>query len=1435
MASSMLTSERRWTSTRKSGMTVLGKVPKPINLPSQKLENHGLDPNVEIVPKGAHTWGTRPLSASSNAWGSSTLSSPRADGSVGSSIHGNGRPLSGGNGTRPSTGSSERSSEPSAISWGPSSRPSSASGIVPTSHSLVAANRPRSAETRPNSSQLSRFAETSADVIARGATGNLEKLDADATRRSNFTLSSGDFPTLGSEKNDESKSQGYVNLGPTLHGNFNSWSADNSSHTGADSPTRSENWHKDNHNAQPLLDPNVPIQQFSSWHGAPGHPPNVVWYGGHESGGPYRSFGPRDSYHPDPYYPYVPAGALPNTQAFSRAEPIPGGVHFKKNEGYGHMPAESYNAHSQLGIPLRPGVYPGPLLYEGFHGSPHTRFDNSSGQDVPTMGMPVQYGVHNQHLPDNARLQPWRFHVHPAGAGSVMTNQQMISDKANETQGQYKVLLKQHGSPEEEHNVPVWPTTQRGNVPAFSTPEVNLVSCHKQEQPTEVVHSQDVNDLVDHSNRSFIGTPKSAGRNVTRKLDTASVPIRDQHNTILKKNASLMEKVEGLNNKTRVVDVNYECEKIPSKEKMESSQNSKNMDTSLLNKSNKVIIHESVIELKPTPHQSDELSVVPDVSNYLEDGGHSHSYGQKRVRNMKGGVDHHYGKLKFGSYGSDERNDTPGKDSLLKTKVDASKSGLQSSQEVSENLDSHLISKSVSEPSSLEFVDDDVQHAKLKELARQRAMELQKKELERTAEQKAKALAKLDELNRRTSANSKQNSGHSQPVSNDILNKHDTTSSNDAKSSVVNETPHEVSSFNSLSKSRASDDGIIKIGDPGSAIQASLSAGNQSCPLDQVITPDTNTGGTTTDLQDCGVSRRKQAGYRRRRNITDERNQSERKTNSDSGGNTQNIGNLNSENSTFPSGDKNNGDAKSKNKLSETQPTPTHVEKSYEKYDGDHNETIIPVKLVESVPVSEKNSDETLGGPDSIQVTKMISERASNNWKPQSHRKPARNLQSDKANAKYQGSETVVWAPVKPVNKNGHTEEVHKSGTSQVKNLPDANSGQDSHNGSKARRAEMERYVPKPIAKELSLQEDSQHSSPHFAPAVNTTNKPGPASSNTVISVVSKAAVTSTNTEDTKQNRLGKTRASWRQRSSVESPSQEQTVVDGSPSMESSKCVEKAADLEPSKPSDDLPAEGDETARTSSRIGKNHGVNRQRRQQYKEHRVDRLPDKKEMHSLVPAESGERSHSRNENSSAGSGQMRSHWQPKSQVQPQHYQHGYKGSGQRPSEKLLSSEAIEKNLNDDDSTRQTNKNKVDDMKYHCSYSEIKATTNDRAAKQCLRDESESINRDFSEVTEAAIANASSYQAHPDMHRHGQKHSHFAGSQKTRPTGGSTNVERQFEYQKTGYSTGGEAPEAHGMSSGARYGAQGRNQSRRGNHFYGARRGPTVRTSGAFDIGG
>ncbi|KAH1032669.1 hypothetical protein J1N35_044843 [Gossypium stocksii] len=127
-------------------MTVLGKVPVPkhINLPSQRLENHGLDPNVEIVPRGTLSWGSK-SSSSSNAWGFSTLS-PHTDGGGSSPSHLSARLSSGGNGIRSSTTSLD---------------------------SLHL----QSAETKPGSSQLSRFAEAVLEYSgAWGGFGTVEKL-----------------------------------------------------------------------------------------------------------------------------------------------------------------------------------------------------------------------------------------------------------------------------------------------------------------------------------------------------------------------------------------------------------------------------------------------------------------------------------------------------------------------------------------------------------------------------------------------------------------------------------------------------------------------------------------------------------------------------------------------------------------------------------------------------------------------------------------------------------------------------------------------------------------------------------------------------------------------------------------------------------------------------------------------------------------------------------------------------------------------------------------------------------------------------------------------------------------------------------------------------------------------------------------------------------
>ena len=103
--------------------------------------------------------------------------SPNTDGGSGSPSHLSGRPSSGGSGTRPSTASSDRTHEPITSAWGSNSRPSSASGALTSNQSSPVSLRPRSAETRPGSSHLSRFAEPLSDnSVAWGATGTAEKL-----------------------------------------------------------------------------------------------------------------------------------------------------------------------------------------------------------------------------------------------------------------------------------------------------------------------------------------------------------------------------------------------------------------------------------------------------------------------------------------------------------------------------------------------------------------------------------------------------------------------------------------------------------------------------------------------------------------------------------------------------------------------------------------------------------------------------------------------------------------------------------------------------------------------------------------------------------------------------------------------------------------------------------------------------------------------------------------------------------------------------------------------------------------------------------------------------------------------------------------------------------------------------------------------------------
>ncbi|KAI3842883.1 hypothetical protein MKX03_008673 [Papaver bracteatum] len=445
MASSMLTGEKRWVSARRGGMTVLGKVavPKPVNLPSQRSENHGLDPNVEIVPKGTLSWGSR-SSTASNPWGSP----PNAG--AGSPLL-NSRPSSGGTGTRPSTAGSDKSHEPAPSAWGSSSRPSSASGVF-VSNQTSTGTRPRSADTRPSSSQLSRFAEpVSENSGVWGSSGNAEKLGHSSSKTNAFSLSSGDFPTLGSEKDTEAdgqedhSSQGRPvsasgvatrkeNL-EILHtddesmdanrerGTLNSWRRENSPYNGGPPQASMDHWQREHH---PFPNPSMPPQHFDPWHGSV-RAPDGVWYRptGVSPYGPPP--GPPGNYPVEQfayYHPHLPARPLPNSQVVPRPGngPAPGGYHLNTADSYRpHMhdsrSGESYRPHMpdpRTGESYRPHM---PDSRTGESYRPHMP-DSRTGEPYrPQMPDSRTGEPYRPQMPDSRTGEPYRPHMPDSRSG----------------------------------------------------------------------------------------------------------------------------------------------------------------------------------------------------------------------------------------------------------------------------------------------------------------------------------------------------------------------------------------------------------------------------------------------------------------------------------------------------------------------------------------------------------------------------------------------------------------------------------------------------------------------------------------------------------------------------------------------------------------------------------------------------------------------------------------------------------------------------------------------------------------------------------------------------------------------------------------------------------------------------------------------------------
>ncbi|XP_076928184.1 protein MODIFIER OF SNC1 1-like [Bidens hawaiensis] len=1060
MTSSMLAGERRWASSRRGGMTVLGKVavPKPINLPSQKLENHGLDPNVEIVPKGSLSWGSRSSSSTSNPWGSSALSL-NADGTTVSPHHPSGRPSSGGGLSRPSTAGSDRH-EPSATTWGPNSRPSSASGVLPSNQSALTSSRPLSSETRPGSSHLSGFAEPVYENSGTwGPNGSADKLSI-SSKVNDFSLSSGDFPTLGSEKDNTAKSgephdhASYVRPGSSSgrtapakernesaradhkSGTVDTWTRDGSPNFEDGVHPNADKWQGDPHQ---YFNSNVPPQHYDAWRGPPMNASPGVWYRGPPHAGPPYPPVPHGGFpmEPFPYYrPQIPP-PLPNSQSAPPPGPGPRGHHPRNGDFYRpQMP----DAFIRPGMPVRPGFYPGPAPYDGYFGPPMGY--NPNDRDMSFMGMPPgppcgppgPHGppVYNMCQPPNP---PELNDPHFRGGAREPVGNMFVSEKSDsippeESRGPYKVLRKRENQKDAEIE-----DNWEQNVEKVDQPRPSLYK-------TDTRRNEDMpssrNTLT--SQYSSEGPHKSKASN--ESWENKSSFQEDP------KDSSSIQNIEGLNSKDRV----------SSDVQMDTEQSNE-----LLNnpKGNSTIAFGSI-------------SITGDLS-------HHHDKSRQVHHGVRNQADHH----NRGRLSNQDNDGWRKKPPFIGSEISAP----------AENPEIKNTGDSLTQV--VDPADGQAQRAKMRELAKQRAIERQKEEEERIREQKAKAHAKLEELNRRALAPADGTTQTAEKTSNTVPELVDVDGSqkptglafDDSKQEPVDQIS-EKSQQESMDRSLLVKQGVANatdaeskapsLGNDGVAHRQKHASHKQKPSVQTVETLTLGDKSTLTGTGDTVIN--------------------------NPGSNLTVSGEaLSSQEPTLPNSSniitKSSQQKKRNNKISKN------------KHKLDDASASREVNLLEPNPSTMMVAD----SKDSKQSNlEQVSSLPSNQHKPQHLRRMPRNPQANR----FHVGDVAVWAPVRAHNK----EEVTQDDVA----LPEKSSPSTQTN-LKSKRAEMERYVPKPVTKELDQQGNVNKSASPSSPKKTTLEDMTDTQPTVPVSVTMGPTVES-KSGDNKQNKQVKSHGALRQR-----------------------------------------------------------------------------------------------------------------------------------------------------------------------------------------------------------------------------------------------------------------------------------------------------------------
>ncbi|KAJ0263349.1 hypothetical protein HA466_0037270 [Hirschfeldia incana] len=1079
MASSS-TGDRRWGTTRRSGMTILGKVavPKPINLPSQRLENQGLDPNVEIVPKGTLSWGSK---SSLNAWGTLSVS-PHTESGPGSPSHLSNRPSSGGSVTRPSTADSDKAHDSSSIGCNSNSRPSSASGVFPSNQASVALQRPHSADTRPGSSHLSRFAEAVSDTSATWGQDGVAPAKKDG-----FSLTSGDFPSLGTEKESSEKSAMPQDGGPQTRpasssgrsvveqgvdcteeanvriGDDNTWRRDNQPYSEDASRYFREEGQLDSRGSHPNA--NFP-HQYDAWRGPPvNNHQGGGWYRGNQ---PYGApMGPR-GFHVDPF-PFYPTRVppVPGHEAGPRGNPAANGMF--------RPPMLDPYVHP------RPGFYLGPVPHEGYYGPP-MGYGGPSHRDLPFPGRPSG---------------PHAYHQH-SGQGGYDTSASSVALERNEPshsqERQYKILLK--------------PQDERLKEDEAKREEI----LGNRPRTAEKVAPQ----MQISKNNRRLNNNETSGE---------VQPIKAENAT--REDPSLIQKIEGLNAKTTFIS-GTSADRVSAR--MPRSGHASDSKNSLPYK-----------QVDPPTNKNAELAIIS---------------GRRSTQQTQGGADHQ----------AKQRVNSGGNDGWRKTAVMSVSSAVTlapNSEGFAEvNISDSLDTDSIGKPGSgISVEPNDDQRTTMRELARQRAQPRQKEEEERERDQRAKALAKLEELNRRSQ----------------LAEEGSVQKLEDAHNASTPDMPEVPRSHSPARMASKSDDVHTRISRERKTTVTAAESKEASEDSGKTLLQDampsakyTNNEGSTqhdniSRHRDGAASKQKRLGYKQKQNLV-----SEKKMVEISEATTEVVDavpppevskeGVLGHNSDMPAASsvstestntkrKNNRNGKKKHRGEETTiaMNPTRAAVGKDSKSGDESIEIGRERAVEikfgsfSVP----SLDIKVSGNSSDQISSFPNEesqsRGKNNWKSQHMRRNPRNTVANKPAEKFPGSNTVIWAPVNPQQKADIS-----TGVGSQNTVPEFSTSKSLHQGqtsSKSKRVEMERYVAKPILKEMAEQVVSKN--PTTAAPEMTENCGGEGTG--IIqpsgSTVGKSGSPSKSRHGNgRQGKHGRDHGPWNQRSSVAST---QALEDG--------------------------------------------------------------------------------------------------------------------------------------------------------------------------------------------------------------------------------------------------------------------------------------------------